>query len=61
VLADFAIVGAPEDVAERLLALRQEMGFSTLSMWMTPGGQIPNAGVLKSMRLFAERVVPRLA
>ena len=61
VLADYAIVGAPEDVAERLLALRQEMGFSTLSMWMNPGGQIPNARVLKSMRLFAERVAPRLS
>lgn len=30
-------------------------------MWMNPGGQIPNERVLKSMRLFAERVAPRLA
>jgi hypothetical protein len=36
------------------------MGFSTLSLWMNPGGQIPNERVLKSMRLFAERVAPRL-
>jgi hypothetical protein len=28
---------------------------------MNPGGQIPNARVLKSMRLFAERVAPRLS
>ena len=41
VLADYAIVGAPEDVAERLLALRQEMGFSTLSMWMNPADRFP--------------------
>jgi alkanesulfonate monooxygenase SsuD/methylene tetrahydromethanopterin reductase-like flavin-dependent oxidoreductase (luciferase family) len=61
VLADYAIVGAPEAVAERLLALREEMGFSTLSTWMNPGGQIPNERVLTSMRLFAERVAPRLA
>jgi hypothetical protein len=33
---------------------------STLSMWMNPGGTIPNERVLKSMRLFAERVAPRL-
>jgi len=61
VLADYAIVGTPEEVTERLLALREEMGFSTLSMWMNPGGRIPNERVLNSMRLFAERVAPRLA
>jgi alkanesulfonate monooxygenase SsuD/methylene tetrahydromethanopterin reductase-like flavin-dependent oxidoreductase (luciferase family) len=61
VLADYAIVGSPEEVTERLLALREQMGFSTLSMWMNPGGQIPNERVLTSMRLFAERVAPRLA
>jgi alkanesulfonate monooxygenase SsuD/methylene tetrahydromethanopterin reductase-like flavin-dependent oxidoreductase (luciferase family) len=61
VLADYAIVGSPEEVAERRLALREQMGFSTLSMWMNPGGQIPNERVLTSMRLFAERVAPRPA
>jgi len=61
VLGEYAVFGTPEAVADRLLALREEMGFSTLSMWMNPGGQIPNERVLKSMRLFAERVAPRLA
>ena len=61
VLADFAVVGTPDEVTERLLALREDMGFSTLSLWMNPGGQIPNERVLNSMRLFAERVAPRLA
>jgi hypothetical protein len=37
------------------------MGFSTLSLWMNPGGQIPNERVLRSMRLFVERVAPRVA
>jgi alkanesulfonate monooxygenase SsuD/methylene tetrahydromethanopterin reductase-like flavin-dependent oxidoreductase (luciferase family) len=60
VLNDYAVFGTPEAVAERLLALREELGFSTLSMWMNPGGTIPNERVLKSMRLFAERVAPRL-
>ena len=61
VLSDYAVFGTPEAVADRLLSLREEMGFSTLSMWMNPGGQIPNERVLNSMRLFAERVAPRLA
>ena len=61
VLGEYAVFGTPEAVADRLLALREEMGFSTLSTWMNPGGHIPNERVLKSMRLFAERVAPRLA
>src|SRR2546426_8204769 len=61
ILSEYAVFGTPEAVADRLLALREEMGFSTLSTWMNPGGQIPNERVLKSMRLFAERVAPRLA
>ncbi len=61
VLADYAVFGTPEAVADRLLALREQMGFTTLSLWMNPGGTIPNERVLTSMRLFAERVAPRLA
>jgi hypothetical protein len=41
--------------------LRAELGFSSLSAWMNVGGQNPHARVLGSMRLFAERVAPRLA
>jgi len=48
-------------VADRLLELREALGFSSLSAWMNAGGQIPHARVLKSMRLFAERVAPRLS
>jgi hypothetical protein len=35
--------------------------FSSFSVWMNCGGQMPGERVLSSMRLFAERVVPRLA
>ena len=54
------IVGSPETVADRLIALREDIGFSSLSAWMNPGGWIPDAGVVRSMRLFTERVIPRL-
>jgi len=60
VLREHAIFGSPESVTERLLALREEIGFSSLSAWMNPGGWIPDAGVTRSMRLFAEQVMPRL-
>jgi len=60
VLREHAIFGSPESVTERLLALREEIGFSSLSAWMNPGGQIPHERVLNSMRLFADQVIPRL-
>jgi hypothetical protein len=46
--------------ADRLLELREKLGYSTLSVWMNAGGQVPHERVLASMRLFAERVMPRL-
>ncbi len=61
VLREQAIYGSPESVADRLLALREELRFSSLSAWMNCGSQIPHERVLTSMRLFAERVAPRLA
>ena len=61
ILAEYAVFGTPDAVVDKLLALRESMGFSTVSAWMNPGGQIPNERVLKSMRLFAERVAPRLS
>jgi len=60
VLRDQAIFGTPEAVADRLVKLREEVGYSSLSAWMNPGGRIPHERVLKSMRLFVERVAPRL-
>ena len=60
VLSEYAVYGTPEAVADRLLALKEQLGFSTLSTWMNTGGTIPSERVLKSMRLFAERVAPRL-
>ena len=60
ILSEYAVFGTPEAVVDRLQELREQMGFSTLSTWMNPGGRIPNERVLKSMRLFAERVAPLL-
>ncbi len=60
ILAEQTVYGTPDRVAERLSALREELGFSSLSAWMNVGGQIPHERVLASMRLFAERVAPRL-
>jgi alkanesulfonate monooxygenase SsuD/methylene tetrahydromethanopterin reductase-like flavin-dependent oxidoreductase (luciferase family) len=57
---ELVVYGTPEAVAERLLELREALGVTALSVWMNVGGLIPHERVLGSMRLFAERVIPRL-
>jgi alkanesulfonate monooxygenase SsuD/methylene tetrahydromethanopterin reductase-like flavin-dependent oxidoreductase (luciferase family) len=59
-LAEHLVYGTPEAVADRLRAARERLGFSSLSAWMNVGAGIPHERVLTSMRLFAERVAPRL-
>jgi alkanesulfonate monooxygenase SsuD/methylene tetrahydromethanopterin reductase-like flavin-dependent oxidoreductase (luciferase family) len=61
ILKELVVYGTPESVTERLLELRESLGYSTLSVWMNVGGHIPHSRMLGSMRLFAERVIPRLA
>ena len=60
VLKEFAVYGTAEAVTERLLELREMLGYSSLSLWMNSGGQVPHEHVMRSMRLFAERVMPRI-
>jgi alkanesulfonate monooxygenase SsuD/methylene tetrahydromethanopterin reductase-like flavin-dependent oxidoreductase (luciferase family) len=60
ILAELVVYGSPDTVTKRLLELREALGYSSLSVWMNVGGRIPHERVLGSMRLFAERVMPRL-
>jgi alkanesulfonate monooxygenase SsuD/methylene tetrahydromethanopterin reductase-like flavin-dependent oxidoreductase (luciferase family) len=47
----------PEGCAEKIARLR-DAGVRRLLLWMGPGG-VPHELVVRSMRLFAERVMPR--
>ena len=60
ILEELVVYGSPDAVTKRLLELREALGYSSLSVWMNVGGRIPHERVLGSMRLFAERVIPRL-
>jgi len=60
ILEELVVYGSPDAVTKRLLELRESLGYSSLSVWMNVGGRIPHQRVLGSMRLFAERVIPRL-
>jgi alkanesulfonate monooxygenase SsuD/methylene tetrahydromethanopterin reductase-like flavin-dependent oxidoreductase (luciferase family) len=61
ILEELVVYGTPEAVTERLLELREALGHSALSVWMNVGSHVPHERVLASMRLFAERVIPRLS
>jgi alkanesulfonate monooxygenase SsuD/methylene tetrahydromethanopterin reductase-like flavin-dependent oxidoreductase (luciferase family) len=60
ILEELVVYGSPDVVTKRLLELREALGYTSLSVWMNVGGRIPHERVLGSMRLFAERVIPRL-
>jgi alkanesulfonate monooxygenase SsuD/methylene tetrahydromethanopterin reductase-like flavin-dependent oxidoreductase (luciferase family) len=60
ILDELVVYGTAEAVTERLQELREALGHSALSVWMNVGGHVPHERVMHSMRLFAERVMPRL-
>jgi alkanesulfonate monooxygenase SsuD/methylene tetrahydromethanopterin reductase-like flavin-dependent oxidoreductase (luciferase family) len=51
--------GTPEAVVERLLEYQEVFGITGVSLDMNPGGQIPYDRVVNSIRLLAERVMPK--
>ena len=51
--------GGPDTVVEKLESLRDETGVNNIICWMNFGG-LPHDAVLRSMRLFAEEVMPKL-
>jgi alkanesulfonate monooxygenase SsuD/methylene tetrahydromethanopterin reductase-like flavin-dependent oxidoreductase (luciferase family) len=59
IIRDIAIFGSPEECIERILELQDETGFDGFSGLMNFGGLEHNK-VMRSMELFAERVIPVL-
>jgi alkanesulfonate monooxygenase SsuD/methylene tetrahydromethanopterin reductase-like flavin-dependent oxidoreductase (luciferase family) len=60
-LHNHALVGTPAAVAEKLSALRQDIGLSGILAELNCGGLIPHSQVLAAMRLLCTEVKPRLA
>ena len=56
-----ALFETPEACVERLRALAEEFGMGRMICWFNPGGTLPHERVIRSMRLFADRVLPHLA
>jgi len=51
--------GTPEAVVERLQEYKETLGLTGVSLDVNPGGQIPYERVVHSVRLLAEKVIPR--
>lgn len=56
-----AIYETPELCVEKLGRLQEEFNMNRFICWFNTGGLIPHAQVMKSMELFAERVIPHFS
>ena len=59
VLRSKIIVGTPQQVVDRLSALREELGINGILAEMNCGNRIPHQQVLTSLQLLCEEVIPR--
>jgi alkanesulfonate monooxygenase SsuD/methylene tetrahydromethanopterin reductase-like flavin-dependent oxidoreductase (luciferase family) len=57
---DLAIYGTPEEVLAKIRWAQNETGFDNLLCWMNCGSRLSHEQVQRSMRLFAEEVMPAL-
>ncbi len=58
---DQAVFGDAAEVADRLQAARDEFGLSQIIGWFDQGSMLPRAEVERTMRRFADEVMPKLA
>jgi len=58
---DQGVFGDAAEVVDRLRAARDEFGLSQVICWFDQGNMLPRAEVERTMREFADRVMPRLA
>ncbi|PKB72675.1 MAG: hypothetical protein BZY75_05900 [SAR202 cluster bacterium Io17-Chloro-G7] len=59
--ADFAAIGDPEGCADRLRQIQQMYDADEFMCWFNTGGMVSQEEVSKSMRLFAEKVIPQFS
>jgi alkanesulfonate monooxygenase SsuD/methylene tetrahydromethanopterin reductase-like flavin-dependent oxidoreductase (luciferase family) len=55
---DSCIYGPPEYCIERIDAIRRELGIGRMICWFNSGGQVPHKTVMRSMEMFAAKVMP---
>ena len=55
------LIGTPDAVTEKLMALRDDMGLSGVLVELNCGGQVERAHELEALRMFCQDVKPRFA
>ena len=58
---DFAAIGDPDQVVEKLRSLGERYQNQEFMCWFNTGGMLPHKEVEKSMRLFSEEVMPHFS
>jgi len=53
-----AVFETPDACVERLKGFQQEFDMGRVICWFNPGGMVPHAQVMRSMELFATKVMP---
>ena len=61
VLRDKVIVGTPDTVVDRLRAISEELDLSGVLAELNCGAQVPREGVVRSLQLLCEEVMPTFA
>jgi len=56
-----AVFDTPDACVERLKGFQQEFGMGRVICWFNPGGMVPHQQVMRSMELFAAKVMPHFA
>jgi alkanesulfonate monooxygenase SsuD/methylene tetrahydromethanopterin reductase-like flavin-dependent oxidoreductase (luciferase family) len=56
-----AVFDTPEGCIERLQGFRDDLNMGRVICWFNPGGQVPHQQVMRSMELFAAKVMPHFA
>ena len=59
VLRDKVIVGTPQKVIERLRAIIDDLGLDGILAELNSGGLTPRAGVMRSLQLLCQEVMPQ--
>jgi alkanesulfonate monooxygenase SsuD/methylene tetrahydromethanopterin reductase-like flavin-dependent oxidoreductase (luciferase family) len=57
---DQGVYGDATEVLDRLQAAREEFGLSQIICWFDQGNMLPRAEVERTMRVFADQVMPKL-
>jgi alkanesulfonate monooxygenase SsuD/methylene tetrahydromethanopterin reductase-like flavin-dependent oxidoreductase (luciferase family) len=54
------MIGTPTDVAERIKALRDDMGLDGILLEINCGGKVPHLKEKEALRLLCQEVMPRV-